>query len=275
MSDDYKKYFNTGEFAKLCHVKKQTLFHYDDIGIFSPEVKAENGYRYYSYQQYEVFGVISMLKELNMPLKEIKAYLDNRTPDSFVSLFENKLTDIDEEIRNLQRTRMLMEKKLSAIKKSTLINPDKITIEFMEEECLVISRSIENISHKEYIKTVSDHVDYCFSNHLNSDYSIGLIITKENILKGVEYNYSHLYSRVNCQSSNSHTFIKPRGLYAVAYHKGDPDTLDESYQRVVKYLEKANLKMGSYAYEEFILDETTVIDKENYLTQILVEIDTN
>ena len=275
MSDDYKKYFNTGEFAKLCHVKKQTLFHYDNIGIFSPEVKAENGYRYYSYQQYEVFGVISMLKELNMPLKEIKAYLDNRTPDSFVSLFENKLTDIDEEIRNLQRTRMLMEKKLSAIKKSTLINPDKITIEFMEEECLVISRSIENISHKEYIKTVSDHVDHCFSNHLNSDYSIGLIITKENILKGVECNYSHLYSRINCQSSNSHTFIKPSGLYAVAYHKGDPDTLDESYQRVVKYLEKANLKMGSYAYEEFILDETTVIDKENYLTQILVEIDAN
>lgn len=272
MSNDYKKYFNTGEFAKLCHVKKQTLFHYDDIGIFSPEVKGENGYRYYSYQQYEVFGVISMLKELNMPLKEIKAYLDNRTPESLVNLFENKLTDIDKEIKNLQRTRMLMEKKLCAIKKSTLINPDKITIEFMEEECLVISRPIENISHKEYIRTVSDHVDYCFSNHLNSDYSIGLIITKENILKGVEYNYSHLYSRINCQLEIPHTFIKPRGLYAVAYHKGDPDTLNESYQRVVQYLEKANLKMGSYAYEEFILDETTVIDKENYLTQILVEL---
>ncbi|MCY8369077.1 BltR family transcriptional regulator, partial [Bacillus spizizenii] len=28
MSEDLKKYFTTGEFAKLCHVKKQTLFHY-------------------------------------------------------------------------------------------------------------------------------------------------------------------------------------------------------------------------------------------------------
>ncbi|MCY8196596.1 MerR family DNA-binding transcriptional regulator, partial [Bacillus spizizenii] len=44
MSEDLKKYFTTGEFAKLCHVKKQTLFHYDDIGLFSPEIKNENGY---------------------------------------------------------------------------------------------------------------------------------------------------------------------------------------------------------------------------------------
>lgn len=275
MSNDYKKYFNTGEFAKLCHVKKQTLFHYDDIGIFSPEVKGSNGYRYYSYQQFEVFGVISMLKELNMPLKEIKAYLDSRTPDSLVELFENKLIEVDEEIKKLQRTRMLMEKKLSSVKKCSTIDPNKITIEYMEEECLVISRSIENVSHKDYLKTVSDHVNYCFTNSINSDYSIGLLITKENILKGVECNYSHLYSRINNTADSPYKFMKPGGLYAIAYHQGDPDNLNESYQRVVNYIEKSNLKIGKFAYEEFILDETTVKNKENYLTQILVEIDIN
>ncbi len=275
MSNDYKKYFNTGEFAKLCHVKKQTLFHYDDIGIFSPEVKGPNGYRYYSYQQFEVFGVISMLKELNMPLKEIKAYLDNRTPDSLVELFENKLIEVDDEIKKLQRTRMLMEKKLSSVKKCSTIDPNKITLEYMEEECLVISRSIENVSHKDYLKTVSDHVNYCFTNSINSDYSIGLLITKENILQGVECNYSHLYSRINNNSDSPYKFIKPSGLYAIAYHQGDPENLNESYQRVVNYIEKSNLKIGKFAYEEFILDETTVKNKENYLTQILVEIDIN
>ncbi len=40
MMDIKKKpegYFTTGEFAKLCKVKKQTLFHYDHIGILKPE----------------------------------------------------------------------------------------------------------------------------------------------------------------------------------------------------------------------------------------------
>lgn len=38
MSEDLRKYFTTGEFSKLCHVKKQTLFHYDEIGLLSPEI---------------------------------------------------------------------------------------------------------------------------------------------------------------------------------------------------------------------------------------------
>ena len=43
MNNNLKRYFKTGEFAKLCHIKKQTLFHYDDIGLLSPEIKTEKG----------------------------------------------------------------------------------------------------------------------------------------------------------------------------------------------------------------------------------------
>ena len=40
-------YFTTGEFARILGVRKHTLFHYDEIGLFSPALKEENGYRYY------------------------------------------------------------------------------------------------------------------------------------------------------------------------------------------------------------------------------------
>lgn len=109
MSEKFKKYFNTGEFAKLCNVKKQTLFHYDAIGIFSPEIKDKNGYRYYSHHQFEIFNVIMILKGINMPLKDIKSYLDNRTPDSLINLFKNKMLEIDNEIENLNRIKKLMQ----------------------------------------------------------------------------------------------------------------------------------------------------------------------
>ena len=39
-------YMTTGEFAKLMKISKHTLFHYDDIGLFCPEILGENGYRY-------------------------------------------------------------------------------------------------------------------------------------------------------------------------------------------------------------------------------------
>ena len=74
-------YLTTGDFARLCGTTKHTLFHYDQLGIFSPAVKGENGYRYYTFPQMEVFYVISTLKELDMPLADIKAYLDRRSPE--------------------------------------------------------------------------------------------------------------------------------------------------------------------------------------------------
>ena len=41
-------------------VSKHSLFHYDDIGLFSPEYVAENGYRLYSLYQLETLETILM-----------------------------------------------------------------------------------------------------------------------------------------------------------------------------------------------------------------------
>ena len=46
-----KKYLKTGEFASLCGVTKDTLFHYDDIGLLKPARVGENGYRLYGLYQ--------------------------------------------------------------------------------------------------------------------------------------------------------------------------------------------------------------------------------
>ena len=66
-----KNYFTTGEFAKMAGVNKQTLFYYDQEGIFKPDMVAENGYRCYSYAQFETFTVSSMLRDLGVSIKEI------------------------------------------------------------------------------------------------------------------------------------------------------------------------------------------------------------
>ena len=81
-----EKYFTTGEFAKICHVEKHVLFHYDEIGLFKPAVVKENGYRYYSYHQYDTFAVIRTLKRLGTSLRDIKIYLEQRDPCLFLEL---------------------------------------------------------------------------------------------------------------------------------------------------------------------------------------------
>lgn len=274
MDEKYNKYFNTGDFAKLCNVKKQTLFHYDAIGIFSPKIKDDNGYRYYSYQQFDVFNVITILKEINMPLKEIKAYLDNRSPSTLVELFKSKVLAVDLEIENLKRIRTLMETKIAITEDACIVDSDKISLEFFEEEILVLSNSIENASHKDFLKIISEHMNYCTLNHLNTTYSIGAMISKENILKGVATkNYSYLYTKLDSNNDVPFTFTKPKGLYCIAYHQGDYNFIDKTYKKILQFLKASNLVIGKFSYEEFLLDEVTVKGYDNYLTQILVEVE--
>ena len=74
-------YMTTGELARIMGITKETLFHYDEIGLFCPQVVKENRYRYYSVDQIELLDTILLLKELGIPLKEIRSLLEKRTPE--------------------------------------------------------------------------------------------------------------------------------------------------------------------------------------------------
>ena len=107
MDRTHRDRFTTGEFAALCGVTKHTLFHYDSLGIFSPALKGENGYRYYSAAQLDVFHVIAALRELDMPLSEIRAYLDRRSPEALAALLEREDALLGEKIARLKNLRAL------------------------------------------------------------------------------------------------------------------------------------------------------------------------
>jgi DNA-binding transcriptional MerR regulator len=99
---DHNKYMTTGEFARRMGVTKNTLFHYDNIGLFLPEIVDTNDYRYYSIYQMEVFDTIIILKEMGMPLNEIKEFMDHRSPESLMELFEKEDKKITEQIKRLK-----------------------------------------------------------------------------------------------------------------------------------------------------------------------------
>ena len=99
---DRHEYMTTGEFASAMGVSKDTLFHYDDIGLFCPEKVSENGYRYYSIYQMETFDTIRMLRDLGMPLKEIRDMLAHRSPERVMHVFAEREQQIDRQIEKLK-----------------------------------------------------------------------------------------------------------------------------------------------------------------------------
>ena len=92
----------TAQFAKLHNINKRTLHYYDNIGLFSPNTKGENGYRYYDLSQSIELEYIIMLRELNMSIEEIEDYVKKPTEEKFIKLATAKEIEIDNQIQRLK-----------------------------------------------------------------------------------------------------------------------------------------------------------------------------
>lgn len=266
MTKKLSKYFSTGEFAKLCHVNKRTLFHYDDIGLFKPAITDEKGYRYYSFNQFEIFLIISMLKELNVPLKEMKKYLDERTPEQLLRLSRKKINEVDQQIKKLNQIKHLLEETIVFTNKGVNANCGEITIVEQEEEYLIQSALLNEENTKDYIKWLLEFTNF-ENKTLSKDTSfVGTMLSKENIKNGNYNNNSYFFAKThNSKLSNT---IKPKGFFAVAYHQGSYDSIGQTYEKLMRFCDRFHLRMGEFSYEESLLDNIAVKDEKDYVLRI-------
>ena len=67
------------EISDLTGISVRTLHYYDEIGLLKPTDKSEAGYRLYDDKALETLQQILFFREFDIPLKEIKAVMDNPT----------------------------------------------------------------------------------------------------------------------------------------------------------------------------------------------------
>ena len=166
-------YLTTGEFAKLAGVSKHTLFHYDKIGLLSPEIKlSENQYRYYSISQLELLEIITLLKELDMPLSEIKSYLDNRTTSLFIELLTKEQTLIREKIQAMQQMERWIQEELTLLHNVSASALDDISVIHFPAKYM-LTTPVHSLHDKEIAKTIRDLILYGNEHQIQSPYGVG------------------------------------------------------------------------------------------------------
>lgn len=267
MTTNLKDYFTTGEFARLCNVKKQTLFHYDDIGILSPEVVGENGYRYYSYTQLEIFSTISMLKELDMPLAEIKDYLDHRSPQAFLELLEQQKKEVDEKIKELQWLKRFIHTKMGLTKAGLSIPVGKILLENRPEEYLIVTEYNGEDEDKAITTAMTEHLNFCYSLDIYSPYAIGGMIPVECLKNENNYVYSHFYTKIS-NTGFPETVVRPAGVFAVCCDNQGYRNVVGICQKLLNYAAEHGFSPGSHIYEDVLLDEMSVKGYDNYTLKL-------
>lgn len=264
--------FTTGEFANICNVKKQTLFHYDDIDLLKPEYVAPNGYRYYSFQQAEVFTVIEILKEIGMSLSDIKDFLNTNNLKETAEMLTEKAEMMQQKIEALQRTKEIIQNKKEQIVNAIDLDIDNITIEHLEREYYVLSKNILNSTDKEFTEVMMSFIKHIKEEGLDIGYPVGGVIPKAQIEKNDYLNVSHLFMRIK-EKALKNPFIRKSCTYAVGYHKGSYIKTYETYEKMKSFIDSNGYQISGDTIEEYVIDGLSAIGEEDFITKIMIQVE--
>lgn len=274
-----EKFLTTGEFAALCDVPKHVLFYYDEIDLFKPAYCDDKGYRYYSYFQYETFMMINTLKTLKMSLDDIKIYMEKRNPDIFMNLLNYKEKEIDKTIKHLKKLKKHIEVQKMVAQtgidySDTKYKEGNIFIEELDEVNLLLSGNPNDAINTSFSEFVIEYAKFLKSNNLSAHQKIGTMFQSDLLRLAdldVSSEFTYLYTYTN-KKKGKNIYTRKKGKFLVGIHIGTYETLDETYNALLDYVDKNDIKLGKFVYEEYLLTDLSVSSPEQYVTKIIFEI---
>ena len=111
------------EISEITGISVRTLHYYDEIGLLAPSQKSAAGYRLYDDKALERLRQILFFREFDLPLKEIRAVMDDP------SLDRNGILQMQR--RMLVRKKERMERLIASIDK-ILKGEDKMDFEVFD-----------------------------------------------------------------------------------------------------------------------------------------------
>lgn len=263
-----EKYLTTGEFARICGVEKHVLIHYEEIGLFRPALVLENGYRYYSYHQYDTFAVIRTLKSLGMSLADIRVYLEQRTPALFLDLLAQKDRDLQEEIHRLKTIRSSVAN-IRALIGGVLEEKPDIQLRRLKETPILLSENLENSAGRSFADFMRQYIRFSRQHHVSMQEFVGNMITVDNLRRGDYMNFSYLFTYTDGTSLPGD--VRKSGVYLCALHCGEYEQIPDTYQKMLAWAEERKVPLGDYAYEEYVVADIAQKEPAGYVTRLLLE----
>lgn len=270
-----KKLFTIGEMAKIHNIPESTLRYYDQKGIFQPKkVDSQTQYRYYTINQSSMLEIIKFLRHLDIPLNEVKQFVENRSPDTAIELFERQTEILLQKQREIEYMTLMMQQKIDIIKEglqkdySTVFyrNIEERMIHFMRVES-DLSDELFNMGLNELQKKVHEAVPAAVAQ------KIGTIISLKDILVGNYYHYKGLFILIEgLESMEESNFHLPEGYFACTYHKGSYDYTHVALERLMNDIQKNGYEPIGDAIEIGLIDYSVTADESEFITEYQIPV---
>ena len=265
------KLLTIGQFASLHGINKKTLMWYDEIGLFHPAViHPENGYRYYCYYQSSILETILLLRELDAPIDEIQAFMQNRSAASMERLLREKIGDLDRDLAHLKAVRKTLIYHQKNMLTLLTMDLSKIAIVEKKERNLVTVDVNQDISFDKLVELITNETKKYQLRRLH-DASYGTMISVESLYHGKFENYSKMFIEIPFPIKKAGLHMQPAGKYLRAFYKESGKNSALCYQKILDYAAKHGLSLSGFSYE-VIINENVIDRTEDALVQIEIPV---
>lgn len=264
-----KNYYTVNEFAEAVGTTKDTLLHYDRIGLFHPDLVADNGYRYYAPKQIWLFTQIQRLKKMDVGLRDIRRYMDTRDPKKYADLLKGQMQEAKEEIERLNNMIDSMERSLHNVEEAMASN-DSFSVVHCDSVWGIRTQTTEEAFGKDYLKfwkRIENKYDFATSTLTGA-------VKMDEILAEIENGdqCDYVYLQLNPKRHPDAELVRPEGNYLVGYHTGRDSDLMKTYKKMVLFAKEHKFEFGKYAYEEYLVNQIAVQDSTHNVTKILLQL---
>lgn len=226
-----------GKFAQACQTTKDTLRHYDEIGLLKPTAVNENGYKVYCASQIIDFLAIASLQEAGCSLEEIRNFQKQHDPAMTLRLFNSKKAEIEAKAREIERKRQLIESAIASLQtqeewqseKSDCANSFRLVEE--GESCFLSTKiPLQSSNPEELFLKIAEHEKSFKKESERSKQSLPNLykVGKDAFLNGSYESDFSLCSEISKSTANLDECEKMQaGLHFQSMHRFSFDKTDE------------------------------------------------
>lgn len=210
-----------GEFARFCGTTKETLRHYDRVGVLRPAVRAENGYKFYAITQFTDLSLIGALQAAGLSLDGIRTYLSTPDRERLREVLHERIDALVQQRRELARKQRVLENTLACearlqewLDDAQAAGRYRWRIRECPEEYFIETPAAYDSQHAEdTLDSVADHLRYCKELGAGECYQESYRVCAEAVLSGDYAAGFCIDTRVDAPVDSLRLHVKPAGMY--------------------------------------------------------------
>jgi DNA-binding transcriptional MerR regulator len=254
------------EFSELTDFSLTKLRHYDDVELFQPVFRADNGYRYYSALQSITINCINVMKSVQLPIKKINDIMKKRTPEKILDFLSKHEVELNAELFKLQQAYAIIHTYVTLIQEGLQADEQKIACRRMEATPIEIGPR-NDFSGKRFNDSFFAFLQEMRKRRVDSAYPAGACYTSMDSLREnpgrPEYFFAHTPAGRD---------LKEKGDYLVGYARGYYGDLGDLPQRLEAYAKAHGMVFNGPVYEDYLHNELTEENPDRYLIRVAAKV---